>query len=125
MEWTTELYANQERFLKAGTNVESQNTWGFYSYIDYKLNRRFSLSLLGGWSEFRFAKDATAYQLGSALSFKPSERQRIRAQIEYIDMQEWKNAVSRAIGLTTEDKKFWQFVLQWTVVMGSHTHTYE
>ena len=125
LEWTTELYANQERFLKAGTNVESQNTCGFYSYIDYKLNRRFSLSLLGGWSEFRFAKDAMAYQLGSALSFKPSERQRIRAQIEYIDMQEWKNAVSRAIGLTTEDKKFWQFVLQWTVVMGSHTHTYE
>ncbi|KON26579.1 hypothetical protein AC481_06925 [miscellaneous Crenarchaeota group archaeon SMTZ-80] len=125
MEWTTELYANQERFLKAGTNVETQNTWGIYSYIDYKLGRRFSLSALSGWSQFRFDRDAEAFQFGSALSYKPSERQRIRAQIDYIDKQDWKNSVSRAIGLPTKDSDFWQFVLQWTVVMGSHTHTYK
>ena len=80
---------------------------------------------MGGWSQFRFDRDAAAWQIGSALSYKPSERQRIRAQIDYIDKQEWKNAVSRAIGLPSVDRDFWQFVLQWTVVMGSHTHTYE
>jgi len=125
MEWTTEFFANQERFPQADIHLERQNTWGMYSYIDYKLDNRFSLSFMGGWSQFRFNRDAEAWQLGSAISYKPSERQRIRAQIDYIDKQEWKNTVSRAIGLPSEDKEFWQFVLQWTVVMGSHTHTYE
>jgi len=125
MEWTTEFYANQEKFPKIGFLPESQNTMGMYSYIDYKLNRRFSLSVLGSWSQFRFNKDATAKQMGTALSYKPSERQRIRAQMDYIDKQQWKNSISEAPGLLTTDSDFWQFVLQWTVVMGSHTHTYE
>jgi len=125
MEWTSEIYANQERFLKGGINPVNQDTWGFYSYTDYKLDNRFSLSVVGGWSQFRFDRDAEAWQLGSALSYKPSERQRIRAQIDYIDNYEWKKSISNAIGLPAGDGNFWQFALQWTVVMGSHTHTYE
>jgi len=125
MEWTAEVFANQERFLKTGSNSVNQDTWGLYSYIDYKLDNRFSLSVLGGWSQFRFDRDAEAWQLGSALSYKPSERQRIRAQIDYIGNQEWKKSVSEAVGLPVGDGNFWQFALQWTVVMGSHTHTYE
>ncbi len=125
MEWTTEVFANQERFLKTGSNLINQDTCGFYSYIDYRLSNRFSQSVMGGWSQFRFDRDAEAWQLGTAFSYKPSERQRVRIQVDYIDNQKWKNSVSQSIGLPPGDGDFWQYALQWTVVMGSHTHTYE
>ena len=125
MEWTIELFANQERFLETVTNLEDQNTWGIYSYIHYKLDNRFSISLLGGSSQFRFDGDAGAWQVGSALSYQPSERHRIRLQISYIDEQEWKDSVSNTIGLPPGDGAFWEFIVQWTAVMGSHMHTYE
>ena len=125
LEWTAELFFNQERFLKDVTGWNDQKSWGIYSYLESKLSRALSAGVTGEWSRFRFDDRAEGWHGGGWISYRPSERQRIRLCVDYFDKQEWLNSVSRASGLPAGDGDFWQFAIQWTIVIGSHTHTYD
>ena len=121
LEWSTEVFFNQEKF----NSPSIQNTHGVYSYVYYKLNRLFSIGVIGESSLFRYERTKTANHLGAALSYQPSERQRVRLEIGYYDREAWLNAVASASGKNTGDGKFWQAFIQWSAVMGSHIHSYE
>ncbi|MBN1419947.1 MAG: hypothetical protein JXP34_14295 [Planctomycetes bacterium] len=125
LEWTTEAFANQERFLRSTSGVSDQASWGIYSYVHAKLGRRFSAGVLGEWSQFRFDDGAEAWHGGAWLSFYLSERQRIRFQVDRFARQEWLDAVAGRVGIDRGDGDYWSFGLQWVVVLGSHMHTYE
>ncbi len=121
LEWSTEAFFNQEKF----NSPEIVNTHGFYSYVNYKLNRLFSIGVIGEWSLFRYDSGKKAIHLGTALSYQPSERQRVRLEIGYYDREAWLNAAAAAAGKIAGDGKFWQVLIQWSAVMGSHVHSYE
>jgi hypothetical protein len=125
LEWTTEVFFNQERFLKDVTGLDEQKSWGLYSYLEYKLSRTLSPGIIGEWGSFRFDDRAKAWHGGGWISYYPSERQRIRFCVDYYDEQEWLNSTSRAMGIPAGDGDFWQFAIQWTIVIGSHMHTYD
>jgi hypothetical protein len=125
LEWTTELFFNQERFLKDVTGWDNQKSWGLYSYLESKLSRTLSAGVIGEWSRFRFDDRAKAWHGGGWISYRPSERQRLRLCLDYFDKQEWFNSVSKATGIPAGDGDFWQFAIQWTIVIGSHIHTYD
>jgi hypothetical protein len=122
LEWTTEVFANQERFLG---RIPTQNSWGIYSYVNRRLGRRFDVGLLGEWSTFRFDDGAAAWHAGTWLSYYFSERHRIRFGIDRFGDQQWLNAMSSHTGLPAGDGNYWLFGLQWNAVLGSHEHTYE
>ncbi|MEW6040658.1 MAG: hypothetical protein AB1633_03980 [Elusimicrobiota bacterium] len=110
--------------MKNVTNLE-QETYGAYSYLTYKLGYKFNLTLFNEWSQFRFNKNAEARQTGCALSFHPSALQRVRLQVNQINQQHWKNAVSKAIGIPAGDGEYLQISLQWNIWMGTHIHDFD
>jgi hypothetical protein len=122
MEWTTELFANQERFLSL---IPEQRSWGIHSYVLRQLGRSFDTGLLAEYSTFRFDDSAGAWRAGTWLSYRLSERQRFRFQIDRFHTQNWLDSMARQSGVRAGDGNHWLFSLQWSVVLGSHEHTYE
>jgi hypothetical protein len=122
LEWTTEFFANQERFLD---RVPEQKSWGLYSYVNRRLGRRFDIGLLGEYSTFRFDDDAGAWRTGAWLTYFVSERQKFRLQVDRFGSQEWLDAMAAHTGFPVGDGDYWLFSLQWSVIIGSHEHTYE
>ena len=122
LEWTTEVFANQERFFGS---IPEQDSWGVYSYVAKRLGRRVEVGLLGEWSTFRFDDSAGAWHAGAWLTYRLSERQLFRFQIDRFGAQDWLDAISSRTRVRAGDGDNWRFSLQWSVVLGSHEHTYQ
>lgn len=121
-EWTTEAFANQERFLGL---IEDQRSWGVYSYVTRQLGRKFDIGFLGEWSTFRYDDGAEAWHAGGWLSYCLSERQRFRFQLDRYGAQDWVDSLACHTGALAGDGNYWLGSIQWSVVLGSHEHTYE
>lgn len=121
-EWTTEAFANQERFLH---RIEDQHSWGLYSYIKQQWGRKFEGGLLGEWSAFRFDDAAGAWHAGAWLTYHLSERHLFRFQIDRFGIQDWLDSIALRTGFPAGDGDHWLFSIQWSAVLGSHEHTYE
>lgn len=122
LEWTTELFANQERFLD---RIPEQKSWGVYSYVTRRLGRKFDAGLLAEYSTFRFDDEAGAWRAGAWLTYLLSERQKFRFQVDRFGSQDWLDAMAAHTGYPAGDGDYWLFSLQWSAIIGSHEHTYE
>ncbi len=122
LEWTAEIFANQERFLD---RIPQQNSWGIYSYVSRRLGRRFDVGVLGEYSTFRFDDAAAACRVGAWVTYLLSERQRFRLQADRFESQDWSDAMAVQTGYPAGDGDYWLLSLQWSVIIGSHEHTYE
>jgi hypothetical protein len=90
------------------TAFKRRNAFGLYSYLEARLSRRFHTGFLFDYAQDldRATGDTKAYT--PYLTFWLSEFQRLRLQYSYFDQ--------------TAGSHEHQLFLQWTAVLGSHTH---
>ncbi|HJY85187.1 MAG TPA: hypothetical protein VKK81_29400 [Candidatus Binatia bacterium] len=116
--WGTEFLVNHENRPVGGfpevpsenpLNFKQRNALGLYSYLEARLTRRFYLGFLVDWAQdldpgVKSTIDYTPY-----LTIWASEFQRIRLQY------------TRFEGPGNHENEFF---LQWTVILGSHVHSF-
>jgi hypothetical protein len=118
--WGTEVLWNQEHRPVGGFPEEPsdtplvfkrRNSVGLYSYLEPRITRRINPGFLFEWVQDidHAAGDTIAYS--PYLTVWASEFQRIRLQYTRLE----------APGAGNEDN---QFFLQWTVILGSHVHSF-
>lgn len=103
----TEWYWNDQEFFDASGAAERFRSNGGYAYFESFFGRSFSGGLLFDHAEDVAGDTARQDAYSAFVSWRPSEFQRLRLQIDQID-QAGKN-----------DQRFW---LQWTAFIGSHSH---
>jgi hypothetical protein len=118
--WGTEVLYNQEHRPLGGFPEEPtddpllfkrRNAVGLYSYLEARVSRRFYPGVLFEYVEnIDNVVDATK-QYSPYLTIWASEFQRFRLQYTRVD----------APGTGNQDDEFF---LQWTVILGSHAHTF-
>jgi hypothetical protein len=119
--WGTELLYNQEHRPIGGFPEEEESdtplvfkrrdAFGLYSYVEARVTRRFYPGFLYQWVEDIDDVTGDTQAFSPYLTVWASEFQRLRLQ--YTRLQ--------APGSDNKDN---QFFLQWTVVLGSHAHTF-
>ena len=114
--WGSELFVNSERRpleLEDGSIVgKRRRAFGGYSYGELKLNRNWSAGFLFDYAPSidNPAKKTKGYS--PFLTWYLSEFNRLRFQYSYLDDKVREEKTERGN----------QFFLQWTTVLGSHTH---
>ena len=114
--WGSELFVNSERRpleLEDGSIVgKRRRAFGGYSYGEVKLNRNWSAGFLFDYAPSidNPAKKTKGYS--PFLTWYLSEFNRLRLQYSYLDDKVREEKTERGN----------QFFLQWTTVLGSHTH---
>jgi hypothetical protein len=114
--WGSELFVNSERRpleLEDGSIVgKRRRAFGGYSYGELKLNRNWSAGFLFDYAPSidNPAKKTKGYS--PFLTWYLSEFNRLRFQYSYLDDKVREEKTERGN----------QFFLQWTAVLGSHTH---
>jgi hypothetical protein len=115
--WGSELLYNQERRPVGDSNsggsqeFRLEDAFGMYSYLEARLTRRFYPGFL-----FQYVQNLDDASGAPSLSYSPyltvwaSEFQRLRFQYTYLDEP------------GQHDN---QFFLQWTVILGSHVHSFK
>jgi hypothetical protein len=105
--WGSEFLWNHE--AREAADFEFQDALGMYTYLEGRWTRRFYTGFLFEWvEELDDLVDSTkAYS--PYITFWPSDFHRLRFQYTHLD---------------SPDGPDNQFFLQWTVVMGSHVHSF-
>jgi hypothetical protein len=109
--WGSELYANSERFPLDGT-AQRHRSYGGYSYTELKLNKNWSTGFLFDYAPNVDNPSTRTISYSPFLTWNLSEFNRLRFQYYYLsnNYQAEKSDTSN------------QFFLQWTTVIGAHTH---
>ncbi len=103
----SEWYWNDQIFLDAGGGSSRFHRNGGYAYFESFFGRAFSGGLLFDHAEDIAGETARADTYSGFVTWKPSEFQRLRFQLDGIDQA------------GPNDVRFW---LQWTAFIGSHSH---
>ena len=124
--WGSEFYANSERFpfdievpnpddpsiLEMRTVGKRQQSYGGYSYVDFKLNKNWATGLLFDYAPVVDNSGQRTLSYSPYLTWNVSEFNRLRFQYSYLS-NNFK---------ADKAEKGNQFFLQWTTVIGAHTH---
>jgi hypothetical protein len=114
--WGTEILVNHEaRPVEGGEDEESpaafkyRDAFGMYSYLEARLSRRYRAGFLFEYAEDIDHPSQTTRAYSPYLTLWASDFHRLRLQYTHLDAPD-----------RTDD----QFFLQWTIVMGSHVHSF-
>jgi hypothetical protein len=109
--WGNEVLLNhesRESFPGSG-DFRGRNALGMYSYVEARLSRRFYPGFLFEYVQDVDSPSRTTKQYSPYLTLWASEFQRLRLQYTHAD---------------GPDKSDDRFFLQWTVIIGSHVHSF-
>jgi hypothetical protein len=109
--WGSEFFANNERFSFEDF-AKRRQSYGAYSYAELKLNKSWSTGFLFDYAPSieRPSKKTLGYS--PFLTWNISEFNRLRFQYSFLDDGVREDRAERGS----------QFFLQWTTVIGAHTH---
>jgi hypothetical protein len=113
--WGTEVFRNSERReqVDAGGNplYPRKNSWGGYSYVDWRFHRRFSMGPVYDLAEDMDDPSVKTKTVGGMFNIIPSEFQRIRLQFTQ----------EKTDQIRTDN----QFYVQYFATIGSHVHVFK
>jgi hypothetical protein len=107
----SEFFANSERFLVDDVS-KRRMSFGGYSYGELKLNKSWSTGFLFDYAPSIESPGKRTYGYSPFLTWNISEFNRLRFQYSYLDDRVREDSAERGH----------QFFLQWTTVIGAHTH---
>ena len=110
--WGSEFYANSQRFAVDDLVAKRQQSYGGYTYGELKLNRNWSTGFLFDYAPIVDNPGQRTLSYSPFLTWYLSEFNRLRFQYSYL-----KNNFDADKALNGN-----QFFLQWTTVIGAHTH---
>ena len=110
--WGSEFYANSQRFAVNDLVAKRQQSYGGYTYGELKLNRNWSTGFLFDYAPIVDDPGQRTLSYSPFLTWYLSEFNRLRFQYSYL-----KNNFD-----AEKAEKGNQFFLQWTTVIGAHTH---
>ena len=113
--WGSELYTNSERAEnnRGGGSANRARSYGGYSYIEAKLNKNWSTGFQLDYAPMVASPTQRTMSYSPFITWNLSEFNRLRFQYSYL------NNNFRDPDKTENGN---QFFLQWTTVIGSHTH---
>jgi hypothetical protein len=109
--WGSEFYANSERFPIDDVSKRRQS-YGGYSYAELKLNKSWSTGFLFDYAPSIESPGKKTKSYSPFITWNLSEFNRLRFQYSYFDDNVREDKADRGN----------QFFLQWTTVIGAHTH---
>ncbi len=109
--WGSEFYANSERF-PIDSVAKRQQSYGGYTYGELKLNKNWSTGFQIDYAPIIDNPSQRTISYSPFLTWNISEFNRLRFQYYYLN-----NNFS-----ADKAEKGSQFFLQWTTVIGAHTH---
>jgi hypothetical protein len=113
--WGSEFYANSERVLFDVEDVsfaKRRNSFGGYSYADFKLNKNWSTGFLVDYAPMVESPGKRTISYSPYLTWNLSEFNRLRLQYYYLSNNFHADKAEAGN----------QVFLQWTTVIGAHTH---
>jgi len=114
--WGSEFYTNSERApfnTDVGSFAKRQQTFGGYSYVEAKLNKNWSAGLQIDYAPLLDNPGRRTMSYSPFLTWNLSEFNRLRLEYYYLN-----NNFSGADKAENGNQVF----LQWTTVIGAHTH---
>jgi hypothetical protein len=109
--WGSEFYANSERFPLDDVGKRRQS-YGGYSYAEMKLNKNWSTGFLLDYAPIIENPGQRTISYSPFLTWNISEFNRLRFQYYYLSNNFQADKAEKGN----------QFFLQWTTVIGAHTH---
>jgi hypothetical protein len=110
--WGSEFYANSQRFPVNDLVAKRQQSYGGYSYGELKLNKNWSTGFLVDYAPVVDTPKQRTLSYSPFVTWNLSEFNRLRFQYSYLS--------NNFDADKTENGN--QFFLQWTTVIGAHTH---
>jgi hypothetical protein len=107
-----EIYGNSERVERPEELRKRRRAFGGYSYAELKLDRNWSTGFLFDYAPSVDSPGKKTYGYSPFLTWNLSEFNRLRFQYSFLDDKVREDKAERGH----------QFFLQWTTVIGSHTH---
>jgi hypothetical protein len=122
--WGTEVLVNSENrpiggfptdpIVSPPTDFKRDNAWGLYSYLEARLSRRLYPGFLFDYAQALDSGVGDTKAYSPYLTFWLSEFQRLRLQYTYLTQP----------GTEQQPAHANQVFLQWTIVLGSHAHSF-
>jgi hypothetical protein len=115
--WGTEILLNRENRQIQEASDEGppvfryRDAWGGYTYLEGRFTRRWNAGFLFEYAQDLDSPSRVTKAYSPYLTFWASEFQRLRLQYTHLDQPK---------PLKSDDL----FFLQWTIVMGSHVHSF-
>ena len=109
--WGSEFYANNERFPFDDV-AKRRQSYGGYSYAELKLNKNWSTGLLVDYAPMIESPSKRTLSYSPFLTWNLSEFNRLRLQYSYLNNNFHADKAENGN----------QVFLQWTTVIGAHTH---
>ncbi len=108
----SELFTNSERVMRPNDQIKRMQSFGGYSYAELKLNKSWSTGFLFDYAPSIESPGKKTKSYSPFLTWNLSEFNRLRLQYSYFDDNVRDDKADRGN----------QFFLQWTTVIGAHTH---
>jgi hypothetical protein len=108
----SELFTNSERVMRPNDQIQRMQSFGGYSYAELKLNKSWSTGFLFDYAPSIESPGKKTKSYSPFLTWNLSEFNRLRFQYSYFDDNVRDDKADRGN----------QFFLQWTTVIGAHTH---
>jgi hypothetical protein len=108
----SELFTNSERVMRPNDQIRRMQSFGGYSYAELKLNKSWSTGFLFDYAPSIESPGKKTKSYSPFLTWNLSEFNRLRFQYSYFDDNVREDKADRGN----------QFFLQWTTVIGAHTH---
>lgn len=109
--WGSEFYNNNERFLTDDASAR-RPSYGGYSYAELKLNKNWSTGFLFDYAPMIDSPGQRTLSYSPYITWNISEFNRLRFQYSYLSNNFHADKAENGN----------QFFLQWTTVIGAHTH---
>ena len=110
--WGSEFYDNSQRFAIDDVIAKRQQSYGGYTYGELKLNKNWSTGFLFDYAPIVDNPSQRTLSYSPYVTWNISEFNRLRFQYSYLS-----NNFSADKALNGN-----QFFVQWTTVIGAHTH---
>jgi hypothetical protein len=108
----SELFTNSERVMRSDDIFKRRQAFGGYSYAEVLLNKNWSTGFLFDYAPSIESPGKKTKSYSPFLTWNISEFNRLRFQYSYLDDNVREDKAERGN----------QFFLQWTTVIGAHTH---
>jgi len=108
----SELFTNSERVMRSDDVFRRRQAFGGYSYAEVKLNKSWSTGFLFDYAPSIESPGKKTLSYSPFLTWNLSEFNRLRFQYSFLDDNVRADKSERGN----------QFFLQWTTIIGAHTH---
>jgi hypothetical protein len=108
----SELFTNSERVMRSDDIFKRRQSFGGYSYGEVRLNKNWSTGFLFDYAPSIESPGKKTLSYSPFLTWNISEFNRLRFQYSFFDDKVREDKAERGN----------QFFLQWTTVIGAHTH---